>query len=191
MLIGMRRDGSTEIFDEAPIGGARMSTHRSAPIERVEVITRGARRRWSTMEKRAIVAESLVAGAVGAEICRRHDISSGQLSTWRQQCRASAWDKAGAVVPIFARAMVVPPDPSPEAVPPSLHFQRSEGSLEPCATPPASDSPAIPPAPRRRSRGRATGAQIEIALPDGAVVRVGAAVDQAALARVLAALRGQ
>lgn len=187
----MRHDGSTEIFGEVSIGRARMSAHRSAPIERVEVITRGSRRRWSTMEKRAIVAESLVAGAVGAEICRRHDISSGQLSTWRQQCRASARDKAGAVAPVFARAMVVPADPGPEPVVPLLHFQRSGGSPEPCATPPSSDSPAIPPPPRRRSRGRATGAQIEIALPDGAVVRVGSAVDQAALSRVLAALRGQ
>ena len=188
----MRHDGSTEIFDEAPIGRARMSAHRSAPIERVEVITRGARRRWSMTEKRTIVAESLAAGAVGTEICRRHEISSGQLSTWRQQCRSSAWDSAGVVVPVFARAMVKPPNPSPEAVPPSLHFQRSEGSPEPCATPPASDAPATPPAPHRRSRGRAIpDAQIEIALPDGAVVRVGAAVDQAALSRVLAALRGQ
>jgi hypothetical protein len=36
-----------------------MSAHRSAPIERVEVITRGARRRWSMTEKWAIVAERL------------------------------------------------------------------------------------------------------------------------------------
>lgn len=151
-----------------------MSAHRSPPIERVEVITRGARRRWTMTEKRAIVAESLVAGAVGAEVCRRHDISSGQLSMWRQQCRVSAWDNADAVVPIFARAMVVAPDPGPEAVQP--------------ASAPATTSPV----PRRRSRGRASsGAQIEIALSDGAVVRVGAAVDQAALSRVLAALRGQ
>ena len=34
-----------------------MSAHRSAPIERVEVITGGARRRWSTVEKRASVAD--------------------------------------------------------------------------------------------------------------------------------------
>jgi transposase-like protein len=82
---------------------------RYAPeIERVEVITRGAQRRWSMAEKRAIVAESLEPGAVRVEICRRHDISSGQLSTWRQQCRADARDNAGALVPTFARAMVMP-----------------------------------------------------------------------------------
>ncbi len=39
-------------------------------------------------------------------------------------------------------------------------------------------------------RGRGADSRIEIALPDGAVVRVGSAVDQWALVRVLAALRG-
>lgn len=161
-------------------------------MERVEVITRGARRRWTMTQKRMIVAESLTPGVTGAEICRRHDISSGQLSTWRRQCRPDARDHVGAVVPIFARAIVVPPDPGSAAASLTLLDQRGDGLPEPCAKPPASDPPAVPPAPRRRSRGRATpGAQIEIALPGGAVVCVGPAVDQAALSRVLAALRGQ
>lgn len=156
-----------------------MSAHRSAPIERVEVITRGARRRWSMTEKRAIVAESLVPGAVGAAICRRHEISSGQLSTWRRQCRDDVRDTAGVMMPIFARAMVMP----------------QPADLAPEPVPILSSSPPPPKphrTPRRRTGGRATsGGEIEIALPDGTVVRVGTAVDQAALTRVLAALRGE
>jgi len=175
ILIGMMQEESSEIFDEAPIASTRMSAHRSTPIERVEVITRGARRRWPMAEKRAIVAESLEPGAVGAEICRRHDISSGQLSTWRQQCRADARDNAGAMVPTFARAMVMPTVRDPE-----LMANTEERTTAPMR--------------QRRSRGHSqagSGALIEIALPNGAIIRVGTAVDQMALARVLAALRGQ
>ena len=58
ILIGMMQEELNEIFDGAPIASARKSARRSAPIERVEVITRGARRRWPMAEKRAIVAES-------------------------------------------------------------------------------------------------------------------------------------
>ena len=154
-----------------------MSARRSAPIGRVEVITRGARRRWSMVEKQAIVSESLEPGVVRAEICRRHDISSGQLSTWRQQCRADARDNAGAVVPTFARAMVMP----------TVRDRELKAGAEERTTAPMR---------QRRSRGHSnsqarSGAQIEIALPNGTIVRVGTAVDQMALARVLAALRDQ
>ena len=175
ILSGMMQEELNEVFDGAPIASPRTSARRSAPIERVEVITRGARRRWPMAEKQAIVAESLEPGAVGAEICRRHDISSGQLSTWRQQCRVGVRDNAGAVVPTFARAMVMP------------MVRGSERMAD-------AEEQTTAPMRQRRSRGHSqagSGAQIEIALPNGAIVRVGTAVDQMALARVLAALRGQ
>ncbi|WP_460255589.1 IS66-like element accessory protein TnpA [Acidiphilium sp. MT5] len=162
-----------EVFDGAPIASTPTSARRSAPIERVEVITRGARRRWSMVEKQAIVSESLEPGVVRAEICRRHDISSGQLSTWRQQCCVGMRDNAGAVVPTFARAMVMP------------MVRGSERMAD-------AEERTTAPTLERRSRDRArSGAQIEIALPNGAIIRVGTAVDQMALARVLAALRDQ
>ena len=175
ILIGMMQEELSDIFDGAAIASTPMSARRSAPIERVEVVTRGARRRWPLTEKQAIVSESLEPGAVGAEICRRHDISSGQLSTWRQQCRADARDNAGAVVPSFTRAMVMPMVRDPD-----LMSDAEERTTAPMR--------------HRRSRGHSQarlGALIEIALPNGAIVRVGTAVDQMALARVLAALRGQ
>ena len=173
ILIGMMQEELSEIFDGAPIASPRTSARRSAPIERVEVITRGARRRWSMAEKQAIVSESLEPGVVRAEICRRHDISSGQLSTWRQQCCVGVRDNAGAVVPTFARAMVMP------------MVRGSERMAD-------AEERTTAPTRERRSRDRArSGAQIEIALPNGAIIRVGTAVDQIALARVLAALRDQ
>jgi transposase len=57
-------------------------------MARVEVIT-GVERRWSEEQKRAIVAESLVPGAVVSEVARRADISTGQIYRWRQEVRAA------------------------------------------------------------------------------------------------------
>lgn len=153
-----------------------MSAHRSAPIEQIEVITRGARRRWSIAEKRSIVAASLVSGVTVSEFCRRHEIHSGQLSTWRRQYRNGELDGDLVLMPQFARAVVADVAPGPT------------GPASPADVPP----PEARPAPRRRrSRGAARTAEaIEVALPGGAVVRVGALVDQAALSRVLAALKG-
>src|SRR6478752_5415614 len=54
--------------------------------QRIELITRGERRRWwSIEEKREIVAESLRPGVKPSEIIHRHGITSGQLYAWRQQ----------------------------------------------------------------------------------------------------------
>jgi transposase len=60
-------------------------------MARVEVIT-GAerRRRWSEEQKRAIVAASLVPGAVVSDVARRADIGTGQLYRWRKEFRAVA-----------------------------------------------------------------------------------------------------
>ena len=57
----------------------------SAHPQRIEVITRGERRRrWSASEKQAIVAESLEPNASIAGIARKHGIGTGQLYGWRQ-----------------------------------------------------------------------------------------------------------
>ncbi|MGH7091314.1 MAG: transposase [Stellaceae bacterium] len=50
------------------------------------------RRRWSDDEKSAIVAESLVAGAVGRRVALRHGLHPNQLYAWR---RALAVRKRG------------------------------------------------------------------------------------------------
>jgi len=58
----------------------------SARTQRIEVITRGERRRrWSVEEKQAIVEESLTAHASIMAIARKHGIGTGQLYNWRHQ----------------------------------------------------------------------------------------------------------
>ena len=59
---------------------------KSVRRPRVELITRGERRRrWSIEQKQEIVAESLGPDTTPTEVARKHAISSGLLYTWRQQ----------------------------------------------------------------------------------------------------------
>jgi transposase len=55
-------------------------------MARVEVITRGERRRrWTAEQKREIVAESLGRELTPTEVARKHGIGTGQLYGWRQR----------------------------------------------------------------------------------------------------------
>jgi transposase len=72
---GMEADTSTHTSDR-----------KSARPQRIEVITRGERRRrWSLEEKQAIVAESLAPNASLTAVARRHGIGTGLLYAWRHQ----------------------------------------------------------------------------------------------------------
>ena len=75
------------------------------PVSRLDVITTGARRRWTLEEKQRIVAESFSAPRVTSATARRHGLSPSQLFTWRQRAREGklAADDAG---PVFAPAIV-------------------------------------------------------------------------------------
>ncbi|WP_430386352.1 IS66 family insertion sequence element accessory protein TnpB [Blastomonas fulva] len=44
-------------------------------------------RRWSDEERLRIVAEAFAPGARVADVCRRHDVSSGLIYTWRRKLR--------------------------------------------------------------------------------------------------------
>ena len=71
-------------------------------FRRVEVLT-GAprRRRWSAAEKAAIVAESLVPGAVASTVALRHGLHRNQLYMWRRELRSGALANAGVAMPDF------------------------------------------------------------------------------------------
>ena len=147
---------------EAEATSAHTRSRMSARSEVVEVVTRGERRRaWSVEQKRLIVAEAMQPGVTPTEVARRWGIGTGLLYTWRQQ--------------FFAGELVEPPVPAPAFAQVSLAPR-----VEPEAAPPH-------PAAVKAGTALATG-QMEIALPGGAVVRVGVDVDGSALRRVLAAL---
>lgn len=157
--------------DEAvePVSGvesAHTTDRMSARGQRIEVITRGERRRrWSVEQKREIAAESLEPGVSPITVARRYGISSGLLYTWRRHLLEGSLGTACRPVAKFARVEVM-------AMP---------------ALPSRATSPSPQPAPTPHSMNHPDG-RIEIALPGGVIVRVDAQVDSGALGRVLAAL---
>ncbi len=135
---------------------------KSARSPRIEVITRGERRRsWTPEQKREIVAESLGSELTPTEVARKHAISSGQLYTWRQQVLGGQMTLLARTAPDFAQVEMTTAPPQPEA-------------------PDDRPGPAVTPS-------RMSGL-IEILLSGGVTVRVDAAVDGQALRRVLGAL---
>ena len=102
-------------------------------------------------------------GASFAEVARRHEVSRGLLWNWRRQVRAGVL--AAEPMPVFVPVQIADDAPAP-------------GRL-------ALPSPC--PAPGQTAPAEAE--RIEIALPDGTCIRVGADVGVAALRRVMTAVR--
>jgi len=143
------------------------------------VITgRERRRAWTAEQKLQIVGESFEAGASPIAVARRHGIGSGLLYTWRQQLvRGELGAVAQQPTPGFARVEVVP---------------TLAGAEMPAAVPREPEGGAAPPGGGASSASLGQPEdRIEIVLSSGVVVRVGTAVDQGALCRVLAALAGR
>jgi transposase len=67
------------------------------------------RRRWSDEERLEILNEAFAPGACVAEVCRRHDVSSALIYTWRRKLRESHAEPAPNDLPApgFAAAVMV------------------------------------------------------------------------------------
>ena len=129
----------------------------------VEIITgRERRRQWSTADKLRIVAETHEPGVRVCHVAARHGLCESLLFAWRRQVREGLL--AEPEMPVFMPVQML--------------------EIPASAPAPATQSQPVP-APARQPAGL-----IEIELGDGRQVRVGADVNQAALRRVLAALRG-
>jgi transposase len=129
-------------------------------VSRLEVVSTGARRRWTLEEKQRIVAESYDGPRLVSVTARRNGLSASQLFTWRRLAREGrlSGDAVPALVPVEIASM-----PAPAST---------------CAPQP----PCSPPAQRARA------GIIEIEL-GGCCVRVDRDVDSEALQRVLELLR--
>ncbi len=122
------------------------------------------RRQWRVEDKLRIVAEAERPGACFVEVARRHEVSRSVLWAWRKQ----------------ARQGVLVAESAPMFMPLQVATDLPVSLPRPGTTPAASATPI----------DTATTGRIEIALPDGTVIRVDEAIGVAALRRVVAALRG-
>jgi len=121
------------------------------------------RRRWRLEDKLRIVAEAGQPGSRFAEVARRHEVSRSLLWSWRDQVRRGVLVAKPPPVFMPVRVVAEPPAPEPGA--------------------------RAAPASSHGVDAAAAGGRIEIALPDGTVIRVAEEVGLAALRRVVAALR--
>ncbi len=121
------------------------------------------RRRWRCEEKLRIVAEVERPGASFADVARRHEVSRGLLWNWRRQVREGA----------------LAPEPMPMFVPVQIMAEAPSADRLALSSPCSTVSKAAP----------AEADRIEIALPDGTCIRVGADVGLVALRRVMTAVR--
>jgi transposase len=150
-------------------GTTRTSSRMSVRANRVEIVTRSGRRRWSLEQKQEIVAESLGAGLTPTEVAHKHGISSGQLYTWRRELLSVQTTMIARSPPRFAEVVAQLPPGSPGA---------TLGSA-------AAPEPLLPPAAARPE------GLIELVLASGVIMRLDAHVDAGALRRVLDALDGR
>src|SRR5712664_652400 len=74
-------------------------------VSRLDVISTGARRRWTLAEKQRIVAESYGGPRQVSVTARRHGLSASQLFTWRRLSREGRLVEADAT-PAFVPAIV-------------------------------------------------------------------------------------
>ena len=143
---------------------------KSALPDRVEVRVRSERRRrWSADDKLAVVRETLRPGAVAQVVADRHGIGTGLLYTWRKQMLRAAMTGFAAV------------EVSPETTAMLRVTSEAESLMDATAQSEVAPSAAA-------TMPAAISGQMEVELPTGVRLRVGADVDGSALRRVLAAL---
>ena len=64
-----------------------MPSDTPSPLTRLEVISVGARQRWTPERKRALVLETFAPGAKVGAVARRNGVATSLLFAWRKQMR--------------------------------------------------------------------------------------------------------
>lgn len=100
-------------------------------LSRLEVVSTGARRRWTLEEKQRIVAESHGGPRLVSVTARRNGLSTSQLFTWRRLAREGRLN-GDAVPALVAVEITSTPAPTPTSAPqvlPSAPAQRSGAGI--------------------------------------------------------------
>lgn len=137
-------------------------------VTRLDVISTGARRRWTLEEKQRIVAESYSGPRLVSATARRHGLSASQLFNWRRLARMGRLVENDNAV-TFAQAVVTCESST------GIRTALSDGLEIAESSPPSSCLVGAP-------------SRMEIVLAHGQRVIVDNGVDAAALARVIGVL---
>jgi transposase len=97
-------------------------------ISRLEVVSTGARRRWTLEEKQRIVAESYDGPRLVSVTARRNGLSASQLFTWRRLAREGRLNEDA--VPALVPVKITPASASPCAPPFSPPQRTKAGIIE-------------------------------------------------------------
>src|SRR5438128_619006 len=97
-------------------------------VSRLDVISTGARRRWTLAEKQRIVAESYGAPRLVSATARRNGLAASQLFTWRRLAQEGCLVEADEAA-TFAPAIISPEAPTGSA-PSSSHPVAAPGRIE-------------------------------------------------------------
>jgi transposase len=146
------------------------------------------RRSWSLEHRQRIVAEALAPHASVAEVARRHGLNANLIFKWLKRARDGWPDRRRGLVTRRAPITFIPVEVVKEAsgkeAPASVraltvdHLARTQNALE---------KPSRK--PQRETKGLLRRGAIEISLPNGGRVSVDSEVDEAALRRVLSAMK--
>lgn len=151
------------------LGGDEGTGHTSGRMtSRIEVIGRiSGRRHWTVEQKLAMLRDAFGPNGRVRAAMERHEVSSGQLYTWRREAMSRALPSSVSVVrPVFAEVQVAEVVPIAEPLPALSASTSSPPSLPVASSPCESSRICI----------------------SGIRLRIDAGVDTDALARVLAIL---
>ena len=150
------------VIDDGEVSADTTSHMSGRMTGRMTVIARvSGRRRWTVEQKLAMLRDAFGSGGCVRTAMERHEVSSGQLYTWRHQ--AMSGELTGMAAPVLSPAL-------PGPMPCFAEVAIAETSAPPCViSEPAQVAPS----------------QIGIELSSGIKLTLDAGFDAEALARVL------
>jgi transposase len=158
------------ISDALRLWSLLLELQQEAPMTDGEIVAQVERRRrkWTAEAKAALLAEVEAEGGSVTIVARRHRLAASVLYNWR-----AAWKAAATMMPASTAPTFIP-------------LGRLGGSDH---REPALQAPLAPKPPEPLQAGNGGVGAIEIVLANGARLRVDASVNEAALSRVLRAMR--
>jgi transposase len=157
------------VIDDSEVSVDPTSHMSGRMTTRVEIVGRvSGRRRWTVEQKLAMLRDAFGSGGCVRTAMEQHDVSSGQLYTWRHQ--AMSGEVTGMAAPVLSPAL--PGPPLPGTMP--CFAEVSIAEVAPPTSPHVISEPAHAPS-----------SQIGIELSSGIKLTLDAGFDAEALVRVL------